>query len=128
MWWPFGYDDTKLMLKVDMVQASLGRIEAALTKQAKETTTMAKTLDDVLADQQTALTKITAIETVEDSIAALVASQKQTLADLQAQLAEAIAAGDPAKVQQVADNMAAINAALDAEAAKQAVITNTPAG
>lgn len=86
---------------------------------------MAKTLDDILADQATALTKITSIGTVDEGIAALVTSQKQTMTDLAAQLAAAIAAGDPAKVQQVADNMQAINDALDARAAAEAVVAGT---
>lgn len=84
-----------------------------------------KSLDDILADQATALTKITGLATVDEGIAALVTSQKQTMTDLAAQLAAAVAAGDPAKVQQVADNMQAINDALDARAAAEAVVAGT---
>lgn len=86
---------------------------------------MAKTLDDILADQEAALTKLAGLKTVEDGVAQVVTAQKQTLTDVQAQLAAAIASNDPAKIQQVADNMAAINAAIDVSATTEAAIANT---
>lgn len=101
------------------------RVEAMLRLLLVQENFMAKSLDDILADQQTALNKLTNLKTVEDGIAQVVTAQKQTLTDLQAQLAAAIASNDPAKVQQVADNMAAINAAIDVAATTEAAIANT---
>lgn len=104
-----------------------GDLKAAIHHLNERLTTMAKTLDDILAAQSATLAKMTAMKTVDDSIAALVTSQKQTLTDLKGQLDAAIASNDPTKLQQVADNMDAINAQLDAQAATEAAVANTPA-
>lgn len=88
---------------------------------------MAKTLDDILAAQGAAFTKITAIQTVDGAVFALVDHLKVQLTDLQVALDAAIAAQDMEKIQQVSDNMDAINAALDAQAAAEAVVAGTVA-
>lgn len=86
---------------------------------------MAKTLDDILAAQAATLTKVTAETDAVTAIASFVTGLKQSITDLQAQLA---AAGtDPAKLQAVSDNMDKINAGLDANAVAEAAVTNTPA-
>lgn len=104
------------------LDAQLNRIEVALSQLNQRSKHMAKTLDDILTAQAATLTKITAMKTVDDGIAAFVTQQKQNYTDLKAQLDAAVAANDPAKLQAVGDNMDAINAALDAQAVAEAVV------
>ncbi len=66
------------------------------------------TLDDIVA-------KVTALTAVDDSVVAL-------LQDLKAKLDAAIASGDPAKIQAIADSIGAETTRLAA-----AVVANTPA-
>lgn len=91
--------------------------------------TMAKTLDDILGAQKSILDTITEDTSLDNSIAAILDSDRQTIADLKTQLDVAIAANDPAKMQEVSDNMDAILAAMvqNRDAAKAAVTANTPA-
>lgn len=106
MWWPFGYDDTRLMLKVDMVQASLDRIEGALTKQGKDLKAMAGEMDALTAQ----VTQNTDTE----------ASAVQLLTNLHDLL---VAAGtDPAKLDALRQTLANSKDALAA-----AIVANTPA-
>lgn len=128
MW---GNRDDEIIRRLVRIEAqgltNARRIAAVSAQLSREERQMAKSLDDILGAQAATMTKITAMKTVDDGISALVTSQKTTLADLQAQLDAAIAAGDMAKVQTVSDNMDAINAALDAQAAAEAVVAGTPA-
>ncbi len=86
----------------------------------KENTIMA-TLDDLVTD-------VAAETTLAGSIKTLVQGVAAKLTDLSAQLAAAIAANDPAKIQQVHDALTAANASLQAsaDALTAAVPANVP--
>jgi hypothetical protein len=90
------------------VERKLDQIITLLTALAVKEGQMAKTLDDVQAD-------VTAQTTVVSSVVTL-------LQGLKAQLDVAIASGNPAKVQAVADALEANTTAL-----ANAVAANTPA-
>lgn len=87
-----------------------------------------KTLDEIVAAQAAALTEITAETDLDKAIAAAFTADRQTIVDLRAQLAEAIASGDPVKIAQIGDNMDAIIAAIDVNKRAKAVLDNTAAG
>ena len=74
-------------------------------------------------------TKVTAEETVIDSVVTLLNGLAAMIADLKAQLAAAIAANDPAAIQAVADSLAALGTKVDADKQKlaDAATANTPA-
>lgn len=83
-----------------------------------------------IQDQNTALiAAVTAEDTQIDSTIVLIKGLNQSLADLQAQLAKAIAANDPAAIQAVSDSMAATVADVTAKtkALADASVANTPA-
>lgn len=82
-------------------------------------------LDDILAKQATALEKIQANTDLDAAIKAAFDAKDGLIADLRAQLAAA--GGDPAKLQQVLDNMDAILAAQDNDTAASAVVAGTDA-
>jgi archaellum component FlaC len=99
---------SQMNTQFDVIQDQLEAIKCSIIQLSKEIKMAQATLDDVV-------TKITNISNLED---ALIASNK-ALSD---KLDAAIATGDMAKVQAIAD-------ALDADAAKlaAAAVANTPA-
>src|SRR5688572_27922323 len=98
--------------QVGEIQAALERIERLLhTIHNLETTDMA-TQAEVIARLKAQETEIASISTVVDSVESLIDVQIQMLADLKAQLAEAIAANDPAALDAVLAQIDANNAAL----------------
>lgn len=83
------------------------------------------TLDDILAKQATALQKATENTNALGAIKTVLDANTATIADLKAQLD---AAGtDPAKLQQLSDNMDQLLASQDTQAAAEAALANTPA-
>ncbi len=94
------------------MDAKLDVLLARQANQLKREDTMAKTLDDVLADVQ-------AETTVTQSAITL-------LQGLKAQLDAAIAAGDLGKVQQIADGIEANTAALSAAVSANTSAAPTP--
>lgn len=72
--------------------------------------------------------KVTAEETVIDSVATLLNGLSAIIADLKTQLAAAIAANDPAAIQAVADSLDALGVKVDADKQKlgDAATANTP--
>lgn len=96
----------------------------------KDEATMAKSLQDMLASAQATRAQIEKNTSATASIIALQKAGAQQLADVQAKLDAAIAAGnDPALLQQLSDELDTLQqkandeAALDATAA----LANTPA-
>jgi len=87
------------------------------------------TVQEVKAAADALVTNIADESTVDDSIIALLEGISAQNASLAQQLADAIAANDPAALQVVLDNMTAANAAVDANKAKivAAVTAGTPA-
>lgn len=79
-------------------------------------------LDDLAA-------RIAALESVEDSVVALLNGLTAIIADLKAQLATAIANNDPAALQAVVDGLDALSSKVDADKQKlgDAASANTPA-
>lgn len=125
---PNAYPNLSIRHELRHIRANQVLIMQMLGRLLNKETDMAKSLDDILAAQATALDKITAETEVDKAIAAAFTADRQTIVDLRAQLAAAIAANDPAKLQAVADNMDAILAAQDVEAKTKAVLDNTDAG
>lgn len=91
--------------------------------------TMSGTLADIQASNATLLAAVAAEDTVIDSAVVLINGFATTLSDIQAQLAAAIAASDPAAIQAVADSLGATAADVTAKSAAlaAAVSANTPA-
>ncbi len=73
--------------------------------------------------------KVTAEESVIDSVVTLLNGLSAMIADLKSQLAAAIAANDPAAIQAVADSLSALSTKVDADKQKlaDAATANTPA-
>jgi len=97
-----------LLWSLYALRLAVARVEEKVDRILAKEIRMAKTLDDVLAD-------VTAQTTVVQSVLTLIEGLKQ-------QLADALASGDPAKVQAVLDGLEANTASLSA-----AVTANTPA-
>ena len=96
--------DVHLILgRLDRIEATLGRIESALTTQGAKTMSI---LDDVLTEVSAQTTEVASVKALVDG--------------LHQQLSDALAAGDTAKAQQILDALKANDAAL------QAVLANTP--
>lgn len=89
--------------------------------------TMARTIDDILAQGQTVLTGVTKNTDLDDSIITMLNAETATLKDLRGQLA---AAGtDPAKLEALGTLMDQVAAANDSNAQKKtaAITANTGA-
>lgn len=122
MWWPCSIRSLlhDINRKLDVLigaRASLFNME----------TSMAKTLNDILAQEQTVLDQVRSNSDLDDSILKIVQADAQKITDLKAQLD---AAGtDPAKLQQLGDLMDQIAAQQNASAQKKvaAITANTPA-
>lgn len=73
--------------------------------------------------------QVAAGRTVVDSAVVLLQGQTQSLVDIKQQLADAIAANDPAAIQAVADTLdGAIQVSVEStQALADAVVANTPA-
>lgn len=109
------------------VEARLRSVEHMLGLIIKGMITMAKTLDDILAQGQTVLAGVTKNNDLDDSIIKTLNADTAILKDLRAQLA---AAGtDPAKLQALGTLMDQVAAAQDAAAQKKtdAITANTSA-
>lgn len=89
---------------------------------------MAATLQDILDKSSRALTTATNAATLTSAIKIVLDAEVAKIADLQARLDEAIASGDMAKVQEISDNMDALIAAQDSDAAAKAILAGTPPG
>jgi hypothetical protein len=108
----------RLERNTERLVAALNRITDALRTEERR---IMATLDDLVAD-------VAAQTTLAGSIQSLVAGVSAKLTDLAAQLAAAIAAGNPAQIQAVHDAITAVNASLQAssDALAAAVPANTP--
>jgi hypothetical protein len=113
---------------------ALGRIEKSLATlvQAAARTLQTEgriqmTVDDILAKSQAVMDQTKKNGDLEASIIAIVNHNSDTIKDLQKQLADA--GTDPAKLQQVADQLDAIlkSETSNADAVAAAVTANTPA-
>ncbi len=113
---------TELLMRTKQLELAVGRLVAqGVTTMATQADIQAKLAilhDDVEADT-----------TVATSVETLLTGQTQQLKDLAKQLADAIAANDPAALQAVSDALDAITATNEATRAKTiaAVLANTPA-
>jgi len=119
-------------IDVHIHQESLGELkkigESLLSIISNQSNIMA-TLADIQAQNTALIAAVTAEDTVIDSAVVLITGFGTTIANLQKQLADALAANDPAATQAVVDAMGGtitdINTKKDALAA--AVAAGTPA-
>lgn len=102
-------------------------LETVLLIKTNQTSTMA-TLADIQAQNTALIAAVAAEDTAIDSAVVLINGFATTLSDIQAQLAAAIAANDPAALQAVADSLGATAADVTAKTAalSAAVVANTP--
>jgi len=86
-------------------------------------------LTTIQAQNDALIANVSALDTVEASAVELLTKLNEGNAALQKELADAIAANDPAAIQAVSDSMAASNADIAAktQALADAVKANTPA-
>lgn len=121
---------------VDMLARVSQRVEDLITQAVTLSTTLAQRMDQAMASiadlQSKADTLRTSVESetsVTQSVVALLQGTNQTIADLRTQLADAIAANDPAALQAVVDTIDAITATNEqnAQALAAAAAANTPA-
>lgn len=98
------------------------------TKLDRLETSFMTTTQDITARIAALTTSVAANTSATEAIKTYVEGLKAQLADIKQQLADAIAAGaDPAALQVAVDNLDALTAAIDADAAAEAAIVNTPA-
>jgi len=107
---------------VELKQALFAQGEQLANLKTRQDKIMS-TLDDILAKQDAALAKATANTDALGAIKTILDANTATIADLKAQLDAAGA--DPAKLQQLSDNMDKILAAADTQAAAEAALANT---
>lgn len=112
------------ILGINEVTAEIAELRDLITKGFSN---MAKTLDDLIAQGQTALDQITKNTDLDNSIIALVNANTQTIKDLRAQLATA--GTDPAKLEALGAIMDGLvsQGAAQGQAVADAVTANTGA-
>jgi hypothetical protein len=84
-------------------------------------------LDDIQAQVDASLAKVTALADPLAAIEAALEDNKVAIATLQAQLADALANGDTAKATAISEKMGQLLAAIDTHAQAEAALANTPA-
>lgn len=98
-----------------------------LLRSINERTKHMPTASEVAAQANALLAKVSANTDATASIATFIQGLKDQLAAIQQQLADAIAANDPAALQAASDALAAAGAALDADTVAEQALVNTPA-
>lgn len=111
------------------IRANQVLILRMLSRVLKTEASFAMTLQDILDKQTASLQKANDALTLTAAIKVIDEKNTATIADLKVQLQAAIdAGGSPAQIQQIADNMDAIIAAQDSNAAAEAALAGTPPG
>lgn len=120
--WPWQTDLTPVLQAIRSLRGEVAALRLDVHTILSKEITMSASLDDLKAEVSADTDVLSSLETAIDGVNAI-------LVNLQAQLAAAIASGDPQKVQDVLDAMKANTATLTAErdALAAAVLANTPA-
>ena len=109
--------------------AALGRIEAKLDLINRKENIQMASVQEIQAKLQQVQDDVTAQTTVTQSVSTAISGLQTIIADLRAQLAQAIQANDPVAMQAVLDGMSTVETQLQANnaALSAAASVNTPA-